>query len=1095
MPIHFFTSNKQEVLLSAFSEICKTLGPLQTRNIVTPGRGIRNWIKQELARKNGISANLQFFSPEQAVWQFGKILLPKNFTIIGNPFSKERMAWRIREVLPGLISDHPDEFNLIISYLEDGDPLKRIQLCWEIAGVFDGYLNYRPEMISKWSDGKILTQHKGNEWQSILWKRIESLMPCPPLSNLIKERDYGTQGVEPVFVFGMGILPPLHLHAFLKKAQTHEVFIFMLQPTDTFWDDILSSKNKTQLDEQTANNGLEEWSENGPPLLGALGKGWQKTIRLLDDLDRFDPQFLKDPDAKEVNSSLSALQDCLMKVETSNHAKLYQCDPKDKSIQFHSCHGKLREIQALNDFLLDQFNQPEPPHPREVLVLCPQLENYSALIRAVFDNPESEEMKIPYGLCDRDWRSESRIIDTFYHLLEFSESRATARDFYTLISRPPIRDKFELDDQDLETIKWWLEKTNVAWGFDRNHKQSLDLPPEDQNTWENALDGLMLGFCSGKETLDGFDDLFAVDEIEGNKLDLFSKLADFVNSLKDMQVSFSRPQKPAAWKVLIFKKCLDVFFDDNKESHADLVEIRKSLDFLVQETNSQTELEPLSVIRWHLEKTLREKSLFSRHLTHGVTFCSMRSGRGIPAKVICVIGLNGGEFPSSNNRTSFDLSRQFIKPTDRNISEEDRLLLLETILCARECLYFSYKGQSDKNNEEIPASVVVDEIKEQIDAIIALKDSSVQIKASEYFTYKHPLQAFGRSYFTESSENEQSLDTKSPKPKSFSVRNCEAARTLMQPKKDPTPFVSKDVEGPCEDQQSAISLRDLVKFWQNPSAYFISRQLDICIWDQENLLPENERLDASPLEDSKLKNIILNYASEAETTSFNEDINFEKARKAGLLLPGQLGTSLYSSLHAEVSALLARSGEDFSLPPKTQSSRGMIGGYEIEGKITSINNKQLILSSSKLKGKHCMEGLVLHLFANLFGQQKGVFETIICATDRTYILKPPKGNACMEALEYLVKLFMEGRKKPIPFFPNCTLAWMTQAAKLSDEKSRARKSELSCAYQSWSSEFGGEGKEFSNKICFPQNPWKLDETIELNKLVVSHFNKLGGVFL
>ena len=1095
MPIHFFTSNKQEVLLSAFSEICKTLGPLQTRNIVTPGRGIRNWIKQELARINGISANLQFFSPEQLVWQFGKILLPQNFTIIGNPFSKERMAWKIREVLPGVISDHPDEFNLIISYLEDGDPLKRIQLCWEIAGVFDGYLNYRPEMISKWSDGKILAQHQGNEWQSILWKRIESLMPCPPLADLIKERDYGTQGVEPVFVFGMGILPPLHLHAFLKKAQTHEVFIFMLQPTDTFWDDILSSKNKTQLDEQTTNNGLEEWSENGPPLLGALGRGWQKTIRQLDDLDQFDPQFLKDAQAKEVSSSLSALQDCLMKVDTSNNAKVYQCDPKDKSIQFHSCHGKLREIQALNDFLLDQFNQPEPPHPREVLVLCPQLENYSALIRAVFDNPESEGMKIPYGLCDRDWRSESRIIDTFYHLLEFSESRATARDFYTLISRPPIRDKFELDDQDLETIKWWLEKTNVAWGFDRNHKQSLDLPPEDQNTWENALDGLMLGFCSGKETLDGFDDLFAVDEIEGNKLDLFSKLADLVNSLKDMQVSFSRPQKPATWKVLIFKKCLDVFFDDNKESHADLVEIRKSLDFLVHETNSQTELEPLSVIRWHLEKTLREKSLFSRHLTHGVTFCSMRSGRGIPAKVICVIGLNGGEFPSSNNRTSFDLSRQFIQPTDRNISEEDRLLVLETILCARECLYFSYRGQSDKNNEEVPASVVVDEIKEQIDAIIAPRDSSVQIKASEYFTYKHPLQAFGRSYFTQPSENEHPLDRKPPKPKSFSIRNCEAAHTLMLPKKDPTPFVSKGLEDLTEDHDSSIGLRDLVKFWQNPSAYFISRQIGICIWDQENLLPENERLDASPLEDSRLKNIILNNASEAETSSFNEDINFEKARKEGLLLPGQLGASLYSSLHAEVRALLARSGEDFSQPPKTQSSRGIISGYEVEGKITAINNKQLILSSSKLKGKHCMEGLVLHLFANLFGQPKGVFETIICATDRTYILKPPEGDACMEALEDLVKLFVEGRKKPIPFFPNCTLAWMTQAAKLSEENSRARKSELSCAYQSWSSEFGGEGKEFSNKICFPQNPWKLDETIELNKLVVSHFNKLGGFFL
>ena len=128
------------------------------------------------------------------------------------------MAWKIREVLPGVISDHPDEFNLIISYLEDGDPLKRIQLCWEIAGVFDGYLNYRPEMISKWSDGKIPAQHQGNEWQSILWKRIESLMPCPPLADLIKERDYGTQGVEPVFCFRNGNIATSPLTRFFEES-------------------------------------------------------------------------------------------------------------------------------------------------------------------------------------------------------------------------------------------------------------------------------------------------------------------------------------------------------------------------------------------------------------------------------------------------------------------------------------------------------------------------------------------------------------------------------------------------------------------------------------------------------------------------------------------------------------------------------------------------------------------------------------------------------------------------------------------------------------------------------------------------------------
>ena len=430
MAIHLFTSNKQEILLSAFSEISNTLGPLNTRSIVTSGKGIRNWIKQELARMNGISANLQFFSPEQLVWQLAKPLLPRNFQITGNPFSKERMAWKIREVLAEVISEYPNEFDLVISYLEDGDPLKRIQLCWEIAGVFDVYLHYRPEMINKWSNGESVGEFYGNEWQPILWKRIESLMPCPPLSELLKERDYGKQDFEKVFVFGLGIFPPLHLEALLKKAQTHQVFVFMLQPTNTFWGDVLSTKYRTRLVE-AGNNKSENYLENGPPLLGALGRGLQKTIRQLDDLDQFDPQFLKDPKPKKNNSNLGTLQQCLMEAQVSRNSDLVVCDPKDKSIQFHSCHGKLREIQALNDFLLDQFNQPKPPLPGEILVLCPKLENYSALIKAVFDNPEREEMKIPYGLCDRDWRSESRIIDTFYHLLEFSESRATARDFYT----------------------------------------------------------------------------------------------------------------------------------------------------------------------------------------------------------------------------------------------------------------------------------------------------------------------------------------------------------------------------------------------------------------------------------------------------------------------------------------------------------------------------------------------------------------------------------------------------------------------------------------------------------------------------------------
>ena len=120
----------------------------------------------------------------------------------------------------------------------------------------------------------------------------------------------------------------------------------------------------------------------------------------------------------------------------------------------------------------------------------------------------------------------------------------------------------------------------------------------------------------------------------------------------------------------------------------------------------------------------------------------MRSARGIPAKVICHLGLNGGSFPTPPNRPSFDLCKLKPEYTDRNQSEEDRLLILESILCSRETLYFSFIGQSNKNNEKIPPSVVIDEILEQIDQITDFSHDELNTCSKDAFIFHHPLTAF-----------------------------------------------------------------------------------------------------------------------------------------------------------------------------------------------------------------------------------------------------------------------------------------------------------------------------------------------------------------
>ena len=463
MSFNLTTSTQTESLLDAFLEDTSSLDPFEKKWVVTSGKGMRVWMKQAIAERTGISANLCFLSPEQGVWSFANLPSFENLISDRNPFSKERLAWKIRRVLPRIHQENPEVFQVLTPFIADEDPLKKIQLCWEIATVFDEYLHYRPELLEKWEKGQGETNCQDEIWQALLWRGISSMMPCPSLYNLIQQANFAQKAPPKLFLFYLSPLSPIHFQAFAAYASQKTLHAYLLQPTDQYWQQVLSKKELlTKRSETTSEEDM--YLELGPPLLGTLGKSWQKMIFQFENIDAYDPVFSSKRNEKQDLDALGTLQKVLLEMPEQSDLEKVKYQYGDSSIQMHSCHGPLREIQILYDFLLDQFNQDPDLRPNEVLVLCPNLHKYSALIDAVFDNPEGKEKRIPFGLCDRQWRSESRVIDTFYHLLEFAESRATARDFFTLISRPAIRDKFELEAEDLEIISWWIEKKSNRMG-------------------------------------------------------------------------------------------------------------------------------------------------------------------------------------------------------------------------------------------------------------------------------------------------------------------------------------------------------------------------------------------------------------------------------------------------------------------------------------------------------------------------------------------------------------------------------------------------------------------------------------------------------
>ena len=74
---------------------------------------------------------------------------------------------------------------------------------------------------------------------------------------------------------------------------------------------------------------------------------------------------------------------------------------------------------------------------------------------------------------------------------------------------------FDLDDNELETIRGWLEETRVRWGMDEQDRVRLGLPGYRENSWRAGLDRLLLGYAMPGEGGRLFEGMLPYDEMEG----------------------------------------------------------------------------------------------------------------------------------------------------------------------------------------------------------------------------------------------------------------------------------------------------------------------------------------------------------------------------------------------------------------------------------------------------------------------------------------------------------------------------------------------------------------------------------------------------
>jgi len=1006
-------SNKTEILLDSLIEILDTplSNPLTPETIVVQSKGMERWISLKLAERLGCCANIRFPFPNAIVQSLFNYLLP-DFNLANDiqAFDMDVMTWKLMRTIPDFL-DQPS-FSHLANYLKHDAiiDLKQIQLCERIADTFEQYIIYRPDLIAAWEN------NQESHWQAILWRFMTNNVSDYHQSQLGKMAiqclfDHSQNQQQPfaerIFVFGISTLPVFHIQILMALSQLCPVHIFVLNPSQEYWGEIRSKREITKLRMKENTDDTDMYLEEGHPLLASMGKMGRDFFNLLygfmDDhriqMD-FDERFEPIP----AHNLLTHVQSQLFELNAPEHERV-PVAPSDQSIEIHSCHSPMREIEILHDQLRHMFENDPTLKPGDILVMTPDIETYAPLIQAVFENPNHKNA-IPYSISDRNLRKESQIMDTFFMILDLTGSRLEATSMLAILECKAVARKFNISQDDMPLIIHWLEKTRLRWGQSGKHRTQFHMAAYSENTWQHSLDRLLLGYAMPGENEDPFCNILPFDEVEGQTASVVGYLVQWASTMFKYVQLLDTSRKISDW-VKLLNKLIDDCFLPHEDEDIQVVAIRKELyrlekiELYLNNDAHFPESAPIhfSSLKWYLNHILVKPGSYLGFLSGHVTCCAMLPMRAIPFKVICMIGLNDADYPRRDSSLNFNYIAQKPRTGDRSLRNDDRYIFLEAILSARKCLYMSYIGQSIANNSNRPPSVLISELLDYLDDHFQFSSG----KAKESLITYHRLQAFHPAYFNQHS-----------KLISYSRDNCKAAQTTTTSSDSHVKFISQAINDEIDNN---IHISELLDFFKHPIPYFFNHRLGIYLFERIQTFDRREPFKVNGLDKYWLRVNLL----EEMLTEKNPYDMLAQIRARGVLPLGQIGRLDYYDVIEGLDALVK------GIRPLIQNSQPdvsvdlTIDQFRLHGRISNLFDKGFVLyRPAKGKAEDFLACWINHLILNCL--KGGTHVSFFAGDDGVFQFAPLKNSRSI--ITDLLLLYQSGLSMPIHFFPKSSFTFV-----------------------------------------------------------------------
>ena len=898
--LHLHRSERADALVAPLATILAEPpeDPFDVDVVAVPTRGVERWLAQRLSHhlgtgpdgEGGVCANVSFGSPARLVADV--LAAVEDVDPADDPWDAERLVWSVLEVVDGCAGEpwcSPLGRHLgAAGDTDDARRGRRLAAARHLTRLFASYAAQRPDMLRAWAASRDHDSTDGDgvggqvpadlAWQPELWRRVRAAVGVPsPAERLedvlrrVVDDPHRLDLPARLSVFGPTRLPEHHLRVLVALAAHREVHLWLPHPSPALWA-------RAAAGDQPSRRRAEIPRVAEHPLLASMARDVTELQRRLVTAAPASAEHhhaASPPPA----TLLGALQQRLRDDDPNRPPHVVA--PDDRSVQVHACHGRARQVEVLREVLVGLFADDPTLEPRDVLVMCPDVEAVAPLVTGTFGlapdgaahHPVHPGQELRVRLADRSLRQTNPLLSLVARLLELADGRVTASEVLDLAASGPVRRRFRFDDDDLDRIREWTVAAGVRWGEDAARRDRFGLGWVRQGTWDAGLDRVLLGAAMAEEDHRYVGPALPLDDVDSTDIDRAGRLAELVDRLSEVLRRLDGIQPLHVWLDHL-DHGLDLLADVAPQDGWQVVQARQVLADvrLASEGHHDVPLR-LTDVRALLAGRLEGRPTRAGFRTGALTVCSLEPMRSVPHRVVCLLGLDDGVFPRGAGADGDDVLLRDPCLGERDRRSEERQLFLDAVMAAGQHLVVLYSGADERTGAARPPAVPVGELLDALDAAGTTGDAR-PVRAS--VVVHHPLQTVAERNFTSGALGR-------PGPFSFDALAHRAAVAARAERVAPGPFLARPLPDP--PRQDELDLDALVTTLEHPVKAFLRSRLGVALPRDEEDVEDRLPLDLDGLGSWEVGDHLL----AACLTDAPRDQAFAAEWRRGTVPPKELG--------------------------------------------------------------------------------------------------------------------------------------------------------------------------------------------------------------